>query len=894
MKNLKKLLSAVLAIAMVASLCAIPISVSADEGVLHWNKNGYLYFWDCQDNPDNMNMYGTPWGDLRGTPAQDKIHGEWAFGPTTTNPRDSQHFIQKISQNLEHPDIIDTGAVDISMDVFIPSDKNTLEEGQSFYIYVDMWPRDYSTHAIPMAIGNKDGKFFAGFNRSWWATAPTSEYTGEDGTGNAIIKELEGDKWYTMHTLIDYDEQTVSYYLDNEFIGNPIMGFVDPLKLDEVWWYEGKIGDIETEESTFFIDNIKFEQLSSDLYPTISANDGKNLDIKFSSNVKSEDITEDTFTLTAGDGTAYTVESATYENGVAKLTLDKDVKLNATVNVKFNNDVRGASLLQPKIAKDAEYILIPYIDPIKYENFVDMDFEDVEIPANEEDAATFTDFYSEMPNFTEDAGTMFVNAKKYYDDNKDNLSCEDPAAYLKMTAGNFKLTDALGSGKALLFAPSYSFAEATLYGEQATHGLIIPFKDGKSITGGKVTMTFDMGKMSYGYLTSDAPKNVANISPFGVGFHDANNEISEYDVNSAWGNATNFLELGDYNGNSAVHFKPKGRSAGYAWYYKNLHTDAAASGAALWPGSPNADWGTVNKIMKYRIEADLDNGTYDVYLWYDMDQLYDTGLDKSNLNNDWGSYAASTEGYKKIGADLPIPTTKNDPSYDSFVISMGLRSVAEVYLDNLVVRAVSDDPIQPIVSEINYSVDGEASPLTPEVQTGGDVVVKFDKNIKDDKVGVELNGVALSEDDFNVKNGNVKVLTGTNGLLEENVDYTIKLTGIESTDGVALDGGFTFNFKAVGVPVPGIVNNGNSAKFTVVFDETPEKPYTVVMAAYSVDKDGVKTLQGIVFSEKSGISASVSSSDEAFTDADIIMGYVLDGLTNIKPQQKVATWTKPE
>ena len=819
MKNFKRILCTLLAIAVIAVPFTVTVSVSA-AGNLHWNKGGSLYYWDCTDQPDNVS--GTaPLVEVAGTAADDGIHTGMMYAPYNAKSGSVAQFYPKMSQNAENPNAITTGAIDLSFELFIPSEQNTLTEGMYFIQYLDLWPRNYKTHAIPVSINNRGGNLSIGFNKSWWGVAPSYD--------NGIICPLDADKWYKADVVINYDKATVDYYLDGTYVGCATAGFsMEALGFDELWWYSQTDSTSLSKQSTFWFKDIRVDELASEFTAKFYGNGKDYIDLLFNSNPVSDDITKDTFSVSSGDGADYTVKSAEIvAKKVVRITLNEEIDTSATLNIFFNNDIQADSLVPASASAGTSYVFIPQAAKAEERTVLENDFESTTFPTKET-SASFNDFYCQY----EREDNPFTTKKDYTWENVTSVSS--------------------GGNTALAFHRSSENPSSKYWGDNETVGLVIPFPDGDTIKDGKFTIELDAGKKS---------EKSVNADVFTVGLHDKNNEITEYDKNTAWSNSTAFLQNGDYYETAQILFKPNGRSGGYSWVYKSKKDDAAKTKAALWPANPNVQYYTVGEVYHFKIDADLTTGKYDVYKDGD-----------------------------KIGNQLDIPTTANAPEYDAMVIGMGLdyRDTATeagtaryIYIDNIKVSATSSGDS---VSATDITANGE--PFNYCIGADSDIDVTFNKNIDASSIGALVNGVSLTSDKISVS-GN-KVTLNTNGVLAQLTDYKIELTGLKSAG--SEDEGSTFSFSFATLPdeyewTMDIEKTSGGAEFTAnAKGKDDEEEFVLVLAAYKLD-DGVPSLSSIIASPtKTGSEATLTATGDDFKNADILKGYVFDGLSTLIPR----------
>lgn len=567
---------------------------------------------------------------------------------------------------------IKTGVLEISTYVKVPEIKNDL--GEQYVQYFTIWGKEdngtYYTESgnLYSVIMNDANELYIGFTTKEHHNAVSAKESTAEAIqpGNAV--KVNTDTWYKLTAIINYDANTLDYYLNDEYICSHENFAANSQYYQMASLYYETIIDAESSnETNVYVTGTKMERFKSGLLTaTASITSENTVSVKFDGEIKTQ-ITNDTFAVTDVDGNSYTVKSAAL-NGSKKtvdITIDGTFKANEAVTVAANSEIE--SKIGTVMASRTMMVAAPM--PAD-DAFINMNFNGTAFPTDPASSKAFTDFYVEYPQQTSNnsIASDFADAKAYLD-NGDGY-------YMGYNYRILKAVDDGNGGKALDFhrddlsrAHNYWSQSATKTG-QYTYGLVIPFSNGKSVNSGKINIEFDGGKV--GSVNADA---------YTIGLRDKNNPVTVFDKNSAWSNSTALFTFGDYYETATIIYKPQGRSAGYSYYAMNKGNAPSAT-TALWPENPDSVQKN-NGVRHYKIELDLDTKTYDIY----QDSV-------------------------KIGTSLSLPEITNAAEYDAFVIGCGMdyrnESVSKTFsfqLDNLVVAKPEETPF---IMESITNADGSS------------------------------------------------------------------------------------------------------------------------------------------------------------------------------------------
>lgn len=568
---------------------------------------------------------------------------------------------------------IKTGVLEVTNYVKVPEIKN--EWNEKYVQYFAIWGKedngDFYTESgnLYSVIMNDASELYIGFTTKDHHNSVSAKESTAEAVQPGIAVKVNAAEWYKLTAIINYDANTLDYYLNDEYVCSH-ENFAANSKYYQMasLYYEPLIESTSANDTHVYVTGTKMERFKSGaLTATASIASENTVSVKFDGEIKTP-ITNDTFAVTDVDGNSYTVKSAAL-NGSKKavdITIDGTFKANEAVTVVVNSEVES------KIASVMAPLTTMVAAPLPADSaFINMNFNATSFPTDEASSKAFTDFYVEYPQQTEhnSIASNFADAKAYLDSGDDY--------YMGYNYRILKAVDDGKGGKALDFhrddlsrAHNYWSQSATKT-DQHTYGLVIPFSNGKSVNSGKINIEFDGGKV--GSMNADA---------YTIGLRDKNNPVTVFNKDNAWSNSTALFTFGDYYDTATIIYKPQGRSAGYSYYAMDKKNKPSETGAALWPTNPDSVEYN-NAVRHYKIELDLDTKTYDIY-----------------------------QDSEKIGTSLSLPETTNAAEYDAFVIGCGMdfrvKSVQKTFsfqLDNLVVARPEDTPF---IMESITNADGSS------------------------------------------------------------------------------------------------------------------------------------------------------------------------------------------
>ncbi|HIT85044.1 MAG TPA: hypothetical protein IAA60_03945 [Candidatus Ornithomonoglobus intestinigallinarum] len=231
MKTIKKLLAAALAAALAVSSAAFTVSAAsvADyENGTDWAENGPfpstgdILHWTSYYQPNGFssenNALSKPWyKNLSGETALDG----YLYAADTTRLNPAFHF--KINEQINDKDFwqgastIKSGGLKIDTYVYVPELINPQDE--DYTEYFSIWGVDdegnfYNEQGCLFSvIMNGTETPYIGLTVDGHNTAVT-----EAADGAANIVKMEVGKWYKLTADIDYDNNTLDYYINDEYV----------------------------------------------------------------------------------------------------------------------------------------------------------------------------------------------------------------------------------------------------------------------------------------------------------------------------------------------------------------------------------------------------------------------------------------------------------------------------------------------------------------------------------------------------------------------------------------------------------------------------------------------------------------------------------------------------
>ena len=815
MKTLKKALSGILAAAMaVASLTAA--SFAATEA---YDKNGdfavngafpetgKILDWQFYAQPSGMS---NQWVDLSSKGITIENY-KWADNTFKDNPNFNFSIDGKTVDGADiwkGASTIKTGILQLDSYVYVPELINPDSEAytQLFSIwginYDKTWYKEQGS--LYSVIMNDNQSPYIGFTVDGHHSAATNvdaEY--------AYAVPMDTKRWYKLSAVINYDEKTLDYFIDDEYVCSH-RNFAGNSHYYEMGaLYYSKSGNPSTNNTHVYVTGVKATRVSPVLTAKAEITGENTINVMFDSGVSGDSITNNTFAVTSSQGAAYNINSVTLKDSKnAVITIDGTIGAQEAVTVICNENIRAKNTA--KLLKGNAIIALP----ASKASVLNMDFDNISLPTDYESSWQFTDFYCEyqpQPDYTANYASDFINAKKYNDLNNDHY-------YLKYSFRQFSLRSSVsGKGKALDFHRDSDIRRANAWGPNRTMGLIIPFDNNQSVESGKISIEFDAGKIG-----------VVNSDSYTIGLHDANNEITKYDLENAWSNSTALFGFGDYWETETIIYAPRGRSNSYSYYYGQSNP----ADKVLWP----ENWANVknnNEVRHYKVELDLDTKTYDIY---QNDEL--------------------------IGSALSLPETENAPKYDAFVVGSGLDkrdamtdATSSFYLDNVKITKLT-----------NLDLELKAIENADGTDFGGTVadkkvVFSFNKDIKS----------------LNASVGNTEIVPVISGgkvtipfdAVKFTGNATLTLSDIKAADGSVMES-FSVLVTAPKAEMKGFFSESPAGYVLNLDDGGYEGDYTVFAASYN----SAGKMISVYAAE--GNSTGIYPLPEDFDPAGSMKGFVFD------------------
>ena len=545
---------------------------------------------------------------------------------------------------------IDSGVLDISLNMYFPSGKH-MSEGDKYIHYYAVWGYDDPEAKIWnaeqgmmfSAIMNDPQRPLIGFTTNGTHNAVQSE-TSTSGVTRAVSL----DEWHTVRAVINYDAQVVDYYLDNVYVdSNKPHGDIKNYRMNylqgsEIRATEGTIGNAEVKTTALKINRY----IQKDSAPVLKSNTKNSLTLGFDGLINTS---LSNISVVSADGIGHTVDSVTVDGNDVTISVDDDFDCTQAVAVTFGD---GVDTVMGRIPVGATYLFaLAGEKSFEKKTLIDLDFDE-EWQDGKPDTSEF--YYVRGQNPADEDTKEFNDDPKntnYYCDQVDN-----------------------DGGKKLRF--EFSDFWPTTYRNTKYKALKFPFADGQTVSSGKLTMEFDAG-----YFDEDGSTATKQWVLFGLNdttrqedfFYCDGTVTDEHKLNAVTSNSTAFLGLTtwDASKHSVTVGSDYNRTKPYDYYCYDGYND----GSTNTKGS--IGFAKDNTMHHYKIVADLDANTYSV----SMD----------------GGAATVVDG-------LPGDVTKG--VYDSFVLTMVHRTESpaeENYfnadIDNLMVEYEPSQPIAVLIDE---------------------------------------------------------------------------------------------------------------------------------------------------------------------------------------------------
>lgn len=849
MKKQRKLLSLVMALALVLTTFALPARADGNEPFSNrgdyatngeFPESGVLLDWGFTNRTEYVTDNWWKYDDAGADPT--KIGYPYLYNSYMSSMAVFPGARVNKSENTtvwNGAKGITTGAVSVSSYIYVPAGYKA--NGEKYTQFMSLWGDGKAEQGVLYSVVlNNDDEPYIGFLTNYHHNAVT-KIEPTDGT---FTKKIDCGKWYKVEAVINYDNDTLDYYIDDEYVcsHNEFKANKEFYEFYYLSYASTNTYADETESHTttahVYITGVHAERYITSMSAKSAGLGDNYIDIRFDLPLAQNSVTADTFNVCSANGAKYTVASAVVQDDskTVRITLDGSVNEMQTYTVSLNNDVVSAKNIAD-MKKGSSVLALEEIVKV----LIDNDFDGKNAFPADKDVMEFTDYYGEyMTLKSNNSGfenTSFVNSQKYLELNGDKYYKGYDRSYLNGIGDN------KGRKALSIHRSSYGKYTADYWHEvvdgntvsNRSYGVIVPFKNNMSAESGRLTIEFDAGKMN-------TSSNI-NRDAFTVGLHDANNEVMVYDKNNAWANSTSLFGVGDYYETATLIYKPQGQAGSYSYYINNAAPKYGDN--CLWPEDCLTVQQNNNIVRHYKVDIDMNSKKYDIYL-----------------------------GNSKIGDALSLPATDKSPKYDAFVIGAAWASdfaqkdTAYFYLDNIkVINTVDVFGVENIENSDGTAFDGTAKP-------GTDLVVNFNKEIASasavvkSSTGEETTAPAVSGKSVTIPVSNVSG------------EYTVVLNA-EATDGAAIEGysiyaaeksvEWSLEFSATPAGAALTVNDGGY-----------NGSYKVVLAAYSETADGqTRMLAAEVFDKNSnGIYAPQGGE---FSGADIIKGFVFSNLSSIKP-----------
>lgn len=626
---------------------------------------------------------------------------------------------------------LNTGKMKFEYKVYIPEEGGTLQEGEKYFYYLEVisaagWNDPNGTKeqanlsSVELQVGAKPIIGFA--EKS--VVARHNDYT----------ETIEFDTPYTVTTIVDYDAQEVSHYLDGVLKATYKDNSAVPVKQAYKFNYFYPViqfSGMKQTDSKICIDDVLVERMGGAGVVSASVGDkGENyVDVKFSDIISGEaaDFNTGEFSLNAV-GAADSVHPASIEkiNGGSTLRLTfadafeagetYELCINAMITSAFN---KNASLPTGTIL----LFNIPIVQQEKV--LVDMNFDDYAFPTDE---ATST------------AGDMTFLATTVKGDNARLATYTEEKGHLYEYIS--EAADGKG-GKMMQFeSPESKFQWA---GTGAS--IEIPFADGQTVTDGILTVEFDAS------VSADPAVNI--VIDYAFGLSGSQNTEMSYSYDDRWAPADLYAGVTYWAANQKSFVRAKEDNASRTWGgmgsdWKTGLITGAGSGSVINNGTTH----------HYKFEIDLDSKKYDIY--------YDGNMVES-VNY--------------------LPGSKTQVEYDAFVFTRikgagvgapwdgQIHRPDRFYMDNI--KVVQTQPAPAMVNEVKFKkYDGATYGYSRTLSAGlTSAEVEFSKEMGN--VNITVEGLDTSKYDVTVT-GTKAVVTFTDYLMPDTA-YAVVI-GADSTD----------------------------------------------------------------------------------------------------------------
>lgn len=392
MKKIKKLLSALLTASI---LFTTVITISGAPYVAPEIPEHGIIFEDTFDYEEtdawnlSIKMREVGWDNAYNVfpDRAGETHGKVIYGVPDSSATGIQYKNSKVGYGIEH---INTGILRMSTSYMLPSgyEMPPLDETDyGFYMVteaknaaLDRTDEEYATlrkhYHYTIEIGSKQ------------TTSPkivfskTARDLGKPNSWNVDPVEsieMEFDKWYDIDVVVNYNDKTVKYYVDGEFVVQPD---IDKSRFETHFpMYSmsvAKVGNkgIESDQR-LYMDNYKIEMLGNPIEAKVSNYGEDYVDIKFSYPVSASDVEGMSAYLKSADSDNenWISYAEKLENGEARLHFDETLEQGTAYEVIFDEEISPVWGGESVIPQGYSAFFTTSVEMQRTE-LLDIDFED--------------------------------------------------------------------------------------------------------------------------------------------------------------------------------------------------------------------------------------------------------------------------------------------------------------------------------------------------------------------------------------------------------------------------------------------------------------------------------------------------------------------------------------
>lgn len=409
--------------------------------------------------------------------------------------------LNSMGYDKDYTTCIRDGQLLISQKVYVPShtkDGELIEYDDSkssyaefmlnFALTKDAKPGNYgsaswaSKGGILYAVHYSNESPYITFNKTAANTVAT--------TDNGHVAQLETDRWYNIECCIDYDNSTISYYCDGEYVGD-YTGIDAKTVISDYYGLfqlqmasQGKIE--EDEHPEIYFDDYGIRILRANTFEIDFDGYGDNyVDLKCNYSIDKEYIQRlnaGSVSLTVGGENFSATDYEFVSSDVIRFYFDTNITSNGIYSIVIGDKADRSTYIRAiygdvygSVVPGTEISFIPQ-EPVNTDkiSLIDLDFEDESDFASEDNSADFTKYtyvrsrIDEDYDFVEDAQNTYKYCLAQDSQNGGNVLA-------------LNLADTVGAG----IDPN-----GTQRGMAAVR---FPFADDKAVIGGTMEIEFDAG-----------------------------------------------------------------------------------------------------------------------------------------------------------------------------------------------------------------------------------------------------------------------------------------------------------------------------------------------------------------------------------------------------------------